>query len=54
MSGSRLTLPPDYADWLISLKRRIQGVRQRAALAANDEQIRLYHEIGREILDRQG
>ncbi len=23
-------------------------------LAANDEQIRLYHDIGREILERQG
>lgn len=54
MSGSRLTLPPDYADWLASLRRRIQGARQRALLSANEEQIRLYHEIGREILARQG
>lgn len=47
-------LPPDYADWLTSLKRRIQGARQKAALAANGEQIQLYHDIGREILERQG
>ena len=46
-------LPVDYADWLVSLKQRIQGARQRAVLAANEEQIRLYHDIGRDILDRQ-
>ena len=49
-----LVLPLDYSDWLSSLKRRIQGARQRALLAANEEQIRLYHDIGREILERQG
>lgn len=46
-------LPPDYAAWLAQLKRRIAGARQRAVLAANEEQIRLYHDVGREILDRQ-
>jgi len=54
MSGTRLILPPDYADWLTGLKQRIRSARQRALLAANEEQIRLYHDIGREILDRQG
>lgn len=53
MSGTRLLLPPDYAEWLADLKRRIQSARQRAALASNDVQIQLYHEIGRDILDRQ-
>ena len=47
-------LPADYGAWLTDLKRRIQGARQRALLAANGEQIRLYHDIGREILGRQG
>ena len=46
-------LPPDYAAWLGLLKQRIAGARQRAVLAANAEQIRLYHDIGREILERQ-
>ena len=46
-------LPVGYSDWLVSLKQRIQGARQRAVLAANEEQIRLYHDIGRDILDRQ-
>lgn len=49
-----LALPTDYAAWLADLKRRIHGARQRALLAANDEQIRLYHHIGRDILERQG
>jgi predicted nuclease of restriction endonuclease-like (RecB) superfamily len=46
-------LPADYTQWLSALKRRIRGARQRALLSVNQEQIRLYHEIGQEILDRQ-
>lgn len=53
MSGNDLMLPPDYAEWLVSVKLRIAGARQRALLSANAEQIRLYHEIGRDILERQ-
>jgi predicted nuclease of restriction endonuclease-like (RecB) superfamily len=53
MSGKTSILPEDYGDWLSSLKQRIAGARQRILLAANKEQIQLYHEIGREILDRQ-
>ena len=41
-----MLLPADYPDWLASLKNRIQGARMRALLAANDEQLRLYHDIG--------
>jgi predicted nuclease of restriction endonuclease-like (RecB) superfamily len=53
MSQGPLALPSDYAQWLASLKQRIGGARQQALLAANGEQIRLYHQIGREISDRQ-
>lgn len=53
MNEGVLALPADYAEWLTNLKQRIQGARHRALLAANEEQIRLYHDIGREILDRQ-
>ena len=35
------------------MKRRIAGARQQAVLAANAEQIRLYHDLGRDILERQ-
>jgi predicted nuclease of restriction endonuclease-like (RecB) superfamily len=50
---SALVLPPDYGEWLVSLKQRIRGAKQRAVMAMNEEQIRLYHSIGRDILDRQ-
>ena len=53
MSKNVPILPADYPAWLTSLKQRIQGARQRALLAANHEQIRLYHDIGRDILVRQ-
>lgn len=46
-------LPADYAQWLSGLKQRIQGARQRAALAVNRELILLYWQIGRDILHRQ-
>ncbi|MEI6673938.1 MAG: PDDEXK nuclease domain-containing protein [Verrucomicrobiota bacterium] len=54
MNKLPLALPSDYGAWLTSLKQRIQGARQRALLAVNGEQIRLYHDIGRDILERQG
>jgi predicted nuclease of restriction endonuclease-like (RecB) superfamily len=53
MNSPALTIPADYADWLTEIKQRIQGARQRAVLAANEEQIRLYHGIGVDILGRQ-
>jgi predicted nuclease of restriction endonuclease-like (RecB) superfamily len=53
MSRKTSILPVDYADWLSNLKQRIAGARQRVLLSANSEQIRLYHDIGREILERQ-
>lgn len=53
MSEQTIILPSDYRDWLISVKQRIAGARQRALLSANSEQIQLYHDIGRDILERQ-
>jgi predicted nuclease of restriction endonuclease-like (RecB) superfamily len=53
MKKNEIILPADYTEWLLSLKQRIAGARQRAALSANHEQIQLYHYIGREIMDRQ-
>ncbi len=45
--------PGRVVAWLASLKSRISGTQQRAALAVNQELVRLYHHIGTEILDRQ-
>lgn len=53
MSGTPSPLPPDYADWLAEIKTRVATARARAVLAANAELIRLYWQIGREILTRQ-
>ena len=46
-------IPDGYAGWLAELKSRIAHARQRAVLAVNQEQIRLYWQIGRDILERQ-
>lgn len=53
MSKKAMVFPPEYADWVSGLKQRIARARQRAVLAANEEQIHLYYDIGRDILDRQ-
>ncbi len=50
---SIIAIPEGYAPWLADLKSRIASARQRAVLAVNQEQIRLYWQIGREILERQ-
>ena len=46
-------LPPDYTNWLASLKQRIQSAQQRATLAVNRELVLLYWQIGHDILARQ-
>ena len=49
MPREAIALPKDYGNWIAELKRSIAGTRQRALLAANEEQIRLYRDIGRHI-----
>ena len=57
--ASRLSSPkkedefPDYGEWLASIKRDIAAAQQRAALAVNHELVRLYWQIGHDILVRQ-
>jgi predicted nuclease of restriction endonuclease-like (RecB) superfamily len=45
--------PAGYAEWLADVKDRVRAAQQRAALAVNQELLRLYWGIGRDILDRQ-
>jgi predicted nuclease of restriction endonuclease-like (RecB) superfamily len=45
--------PPDYVQWLQSLKEQIRTARLKASLAVNSELIRLYWRIGTEILGRK-
>lgn len=47
------SLPNDYPQWLATLKNRIASAQQRAGLAVNQELIRLYWQIGHDILQRQ-
>ena len=56
MSQSRAVngcLPTDYADFLESLKSRVQQAQTRAMLSVNRELIQLYWDIGRLIVERQ-
>lgn len=53
MNKSIASIPAGYADWLSDIKTRVVAARQRAALAANAELIKLYWQIGRDILERQ-
>lgn len=45
--------PPGYTEWLANLKLKVQEAQQRATLAVNQELLRLYWEIGNDILARQ-
>jgi hypothetical protein len=45
-------LPADYPQFLTEIKARIGAARTRAVLAVNSELIKLYWEIGHEILKR--
>jgi predicted nuclease of restriction endonuclease-like (RecB) superfamily len=47
-------VPADYPPFLAELKARIDAARIRAALAINTELIKLYWEIGHDILLREG
>jgi len=54
MSSPHLpSVPAGYTDWLADIKSRVSAARQRAVLAANAELMRLYWQIGRDILERQ-
>jgi predicted nuclease of restriction endonuclease-like (RecB) superfamily len=50
---SAAALPLGYAELLAEFKNRIQNARVRAAVAASRELVRLYWDIGREIVRRQ-
>ena len=43
-----------YAELLDDIKRRIKTTQVRAARAANEQMLRLYWSVGRDILARQG
>jgi predicted nuclease of restriction endonuclease-like (RecB) superfamily len=52
-SAAKSVLPSGYTELLSELKDRIRRAQVRAAVAASRELIRLYWDIGREIVERQ-
>jgi len=54
MARQKSIIPDEhYGEFLRSLKHRIRQAQVRASLSVNKELIRLYWQIGREILNRQ-
>ena len=47
-------LPPDYASFVESLKKRIQNAQVKASLAVNKELVLLYYDIGCDIRTGMG
>ena len=43
----------DYKDWLQNLKRKIQQSQIKAAIQVNSELLRLYWQIGKDIVEKQ-
>lgn len=51
--GVSKTIPEGYRDFLEDLKKRIHSAQIKAAIRVNEELIRLYWEIGKDIAERQ-
>lgn len=51
--AERSLVPSDYQELLTAVKERIQAGRVRAHLAANQELVRLYWDLGKLIVERQ-
>ena len=43
----------DYKDWLQNLKGKIQQSQIKAAIQVNSELLRLYWQIGKDIVEKQ-
>jgi predicted nuclease of restriction endonuclease-like (RecB) superfamily len=50
---SLVHVPSGYAEWLAAVKTRISEARRRAVVAVNVELVRIYWELGRDILAKQ-
>jgi hypothetical protein len=50
---SELIKDPDFKQWLVDLKVRIRQSQIRAMVKVNDEMLRLYWDLGRDIVVRQ-
>jgi predicted nuclease of restriction endonuclease-like (RecB) superfamily len=48
-----ITTDRQYKEWLVDLKGKIQRAQVKAALSVNQELLRLYWELGKEILEKE-
>lgn len=48
-----LHLDPHYKEFLATVKTRLKTAQVRAALAVNNEQLRFYWQLGRDIIEKQ-
>jgi predicted nuclease of restriction endonuclease-like (RecB) superfamily len=53
MDNSENNPPSEYGHWLAALKKQIAIARQKAGLALNDAVIKLYWQIGGEIIEKE-
>lgn len=53
LAPSKVELPEDYSELLVSLKQRIQQERLRIVLSSNAAMTLLYWDIGKRILEKQ-
>lgn len=53
MNTEIIPFDPEYKTLIKDLKKKVYSARMRAVLAANTEQIRLYWEIGKDIIEQQ-
>ena len=51
VSNRKSIVSTDYANFVTQLKKKIRSAQFKAALALNRELIRLYWDIGREIVE---
>lgn len=50
---SKLILDKDYVDWLADLSKRYRSSQIKAAVAVNEELLKFYWSLGRDIVNRQ-
>jgi predicted nuclease of restriction endonuclease-like (RecB) superfamily len=51
--SNSLAFASDYKSWLAELKSKVLKVQLRAAMAANEELLRFYWELGADIVEKQ-
>lgn len=51
---SKLILDNDYTEWVADLSRRYRSSQIKAAVSVNEELLKFYWSLGRDIVEHQG